>query len=131
MRRITTALAGITALSLALGACASSKATGLPAGPTTPPVGKVCATIDMTDTLKFVPEECTAKVGQKVTWENVGSAAHTVTSEDIETFDSGNISGGGTYEFTFETAGDYPYWCRLHAVQGSRIGMIGTITVEA
>src|SRR5687768_15211682 len=88
MRRPIHALALLAALVLTMAGCASGKATGLPAGPTTAAASKECGTIDMNDTLEFVPEECTAQVGQTVTWENVGGVPHTVTSEDGK-FDSG------------------------------------------
>jgi plastocyanin len=136
MRRIASVSSLAAILAFALGACASGKATGLPAGPTTAPAGKGCSSgIDMTDSLKFDPQECTVKVGDTVTWTNTGSVPHTVTAEDLKTFDSGDpskaIGGGGTFKFTFAKAGSFPYFCRLHASRGSRAGMIGTITVEA
>jgi plastocyanin len=90
----------------------------------------------MTDTLKFVPEKCTVKVDTTVVWKNVGAnLGHTVTAEDPKIFDSGDaahpIAPGGEFKFTFKTAGEFPYFCRLHAAQGVRSGMIGTVVVEA
>ena len=137
MRRFATSLGIVAMLALALGACASSKDTGLPAGPTTAPPGTVCSgVVDMTDTLKFVPEKCTVKIGTTVVWKNIGSQlGHTVTSEDIKTFDSGDASKQippeGEFKFTFSKVGEFPYYCRLHAAQGQRSGMIGTVVVEA
>jgi len=133
MRRPIHALAAVSALALALAGCASGKDTGLPAGPTTAPASKLCATVDMTDALKFDPQECTAKVGQTVTWKNVGGVPHTVTAVDGKTFDSGiknTIGGGGTFTFTFKAAGEYPYYCQLHS-QDKKTGMVGTILIEA
>jgi plastocyanin len=126
-------LAVFAALALTLAGCASGKGTGLTSGPTEEPESKVCSTIDMNDALKFVPEECTAAVGQTVVWKNIGSLPHTVTSEETK-FDSTlakPINAGQEYSFTFKTAGSYPYYCALHATKGARSGMIGTITVEA
>lgn len=137
MRRVVHVLGFAAALTLALGACASDKDTGLGAGPTTAPAGKNCtaAPIHMTDQLTYVPENCTAKVGETVVWETVGAVPHTVTSDDGgKTFDSGStdlVEKAEKYSFTFDTAGSYPYYCRLHAAAGSRAGMVGTITVEA
>ena len=136
MRRFAYALSFIAILALALGACASGKDTGLPTAPTTAAQGKDCSSgIDMIDALKFVPEECTVKVNTEVTWTNAGTVPHTVTAEDLKTFDSGEaskaIAGGGTFKFKFTKAGTYPYFCRLHASRGSRTGMIGTVIVEA
>lgn len=126
-------LAVLAALALTLAACASGKDTGLPSGPTEEPESKKCSTIDMNDALKFVPEECTADVGQTVVWKNVGSLPHTVTSEETK-FDSTLaklINAGQEFRFAFTAAGSYPYYCALHATKGTRTGMIGTIIVEA
>lgn len=134
MRRITHALALIGALAILTTACASDKDTGLPAGPTEAPSSEVCdGTIDMTDQLKFVPENCTVKAGTKVTWTTVGAAPHTATAEPDASvkFDSGNVESGKGFSFTFETAGEVEYYCKLHAAPGARAGMVGTITVEA
>jgi plastocyanin len=135
MRRIAPVLALLGALAILTSACASSKATGLPAGPTEAPTTAACpAEIEMTDTLRFEPQTCSLKVGTTVTWTN-GSIQHTVTSEPdspVE-FDSGTVAGGGEYSFTFETAAVVPYYCKLHTGPGLRTPntMIGTITVEA
>ena len=135
MRRFAQALALLAALTFVATACASSKATGLPAGPTEEPTTAECGIIEMTDSpLAFVPEECSVKVGATVTWENA-SLLHTVTAEPDSPiqFDSGNIEGGGEFTFTFEEAGVVPYYCKAHTSPGLRRPgtMIGTITVEA
>lgn len=132
MRRIVRALTMFSALALALAACASSKATGLPVAPTSPPAGSVCdGTVNMNDALKFVPENCTVKVNATVTWDNVGGLPHTVVSEVEKIFESASIPGGGEFKFTFKTVGSFPYFCSLHTVRGARSGMIGTVIVEA
>jgi len=71
----------------------------------------------------FNPSEQTISAGTTVKWVNNDGYAHTVTSED-GVFDSGNIEGGGSFSYTFESTGDYPYVCTIHS------GMSGTITVE-
>jgi plastocyanin len=40
------------------------------------------------------------------------------------------LPGGEAYELTFDTAGDYPYYCILHASGPEGPGMAGTITVS-
>ena len=75
----------------------------------------------------FEPEELTVSSGTAVTWTNgEGDPVHTVTSDDgaPAEFDSDDIDPGGTFEFTFEEAGEYPYVCKIHA------SMNGTVTVE-
>jgi plastocyanin len=39
------------------------------------------------------------------------------------------LPGGTTYELTFDTAGEFPYYCVLHASGPEGPGMVGTITV--
>jgi len=85
----------------------------------------------------YVPAEITVDVGTEVTWINdddaVGSP-HTVTSGSAETggpqgvfpFDLDLISGvGQEVTFKFETEGEYPYYCMVHA------WMKGTVIVQA
>jgi len=51
------------------------------------------------------------------------AVTHTVTSDNAA-WDSGNIPAGGTFKFTFTTAGTFPYHCTIHP------GMTGTIIVQ-
>ena len=62
----------------------------------------------------FSPATLTILPGTTVTWKNMSSAPHTVTSDDGQTFDSGNIAPGGTFTFKFTVAGSYPYHCNIH-----------------
>ncbi|MBI3977289.1 MAG: DUF11 domain-containing protein [Chloroflexi bacterium] len=54
------------------------------------------------------PAEATVVAGGTVVWTNQASAPHSVTS-DGGLFDSGKISPGGTFTFTFPVPGEYPY----------------------
>lgn len=109
--------------------------------------GSQTVTVDMTDDLTFEPETVEVAVGDTVRWVNVGSIGHTVTAyedripDGAEYFASGgfdneqaakdgypqegNIGEGGTYEHTFETAGDHEYYCIPHELNG----MVGTVRV--
>lgn len=40
------------------------------------------------------------------------------------------LPGGPAYELTFDTAGEYPYYCILHASGPAGPGMAGTVTVS-
>lgn len=62
-------------------------------------------------------------VGTTVTVTNQDDVSHTWTSED-DVFDSGSLSQGESFEYTFEEAGEYTYVCSIHP------GMQGSITVE-
>ena len=62
----------------------------------------------------FNPVTMTIRVGTTVIWKNMSSVPHTITSDDGQTFDSGNILPGSTYRFTFTTSGSFPYHCNIH-----------------
>jgi len=70
----------------------------------------------------FQPSSIPVSVGTTVTWTNTGSVTHNVTST-TGLFSSGNISPGGTFQFTFENAGTYNYTCTIH-------GFAGTVIVQ-
>jgi plastocyanin len=71
----------------------------------------------------FDPSNLTVKTGTTVTWTNLDSVNHTVTS-DTGLFDSGELGKGSTFSFTFDKAGVYTYYCIPHHSK-----MTGTVTV--
>jgi plastocyanin len=88
----------------------------------------------LTDTA-YYPNPLEVNVDQTVVWTNEDFSFHTVTSGDVSDtnsvrlFDSGLAgpgalsSTGKTYEYTFESPGEYPYYCILHP------GMVGKVIV--
>ncbi|MCA9828188.1 MAG: amicyanin [Nitrosopumilus sp.] len=67
----------------------------------------------------YLPYEITISIGDKVTWINDDSATHTVTSGSASAgstgvFDSGLFMAGTTFEFTFDKAATYDYFCMVH-----------------
>lgn len=91
-------------------------ATNTPAGS-----GSGTTVMIMTDSsnpFAFSPTTLTIKAGTTVVWKNVTSVAHTVTSDDGKSFDSGTSNPiapqGGTYSFKFATPGTYAYHCTFH-----------------
>ncbi len=131
--------AGQAALTVAalpiVAACAPS---GGGAGATGTP-GTGGTVVEMTDDLTFEPEQLTVNVGDTVTWRNTGTVAHTSTDdpskaldpanavlpEGAEPWDSGNIAGGEEFSHTFDTPGDYTYFCIPHETAG----MVARLTV--
>jgi plastocyanin len=75
----------------------------------------------------YNPRELTIPVGTTVVWRNTGALPHTATADD-GAFNSGILEGGGSFEFTFTEAGEYPYYCTIHGGPGGT-GMSGTIIV--
>jgi plastocyanin len=69
----------------------------------------------------FDPNPTRVAVGTGVTWTNIGDLPHTVTADG---FDSGIMSPGDDFQWTFDEVGTYDYVCTLHP------GMAGTIIVE-
>ena len=84
----------------------------------------------------YSPNPVEVTVGQTVLWTNDDTAFHTVTSGTIGAADAGQIfdsglagptaliSKGKTFEHTFDTAGEFPYFCTLHPA------MVGTVIVK-
>ncbi|WP_232202942.1 MULTISPECIES: plastocyanin/azurin family copper-binding protein [Nitrosopumilus] len=67
----------------------------------------------------YLPYEATVPVDSTIIWSNDDSAAHTVTSGNVNAgatgmFDSGLFLSGATFEFTFEKPGTYDYFCMVH-----------------
>jgi plastocyanin len=75
-------------------------------------------------TTAYSPNPVTVARGTAVTWVNNDNTAHTATSNDNATFNSGAIPPGGQFTMTFNTAGSFPYRCTLHP------NMVGTVTVQ-
>jgi plastocyanin len=65
----------------------------------------------------------TITAGTQVTWTNQDGATHNVIS-NTGVFSSGDLSGGDTFEFTFDSLGTFPYHCSHHS------GMNGTVIVQ-
>lgn len=77
----------------------------------------------------YSPNPIEVKIGGGVTWSNDDSQIHTATSGSVgsadsgSVFDSGILSPGATFDFVFDKAGTYNYYCTLHPQ------MVGTINV--
>jgi plastocyanin len=68
----------------------------------------------------FNPPEIIINVGDIVRWTNKDAMIHTATS-DNSAFNSGYISTNSTFQYTFNLAGTYNYYCALHAYMTGRI----------
>jgi plastocyanin len=72
---------------------------------------------DQTVTIQgFAFSEGTVTVteGDAVTWTNKDGASHTATADD-GSFDTEGISSGTSKSITFDTAGTFPYHCKIHS----------------
>lgn len=77
---------------------------------------------------EFYPSTLNVAKGATVTWINMDTVPHTVTSGSeaapTSLFDSHEMGHMRSFSFTFDTPGTYTYFCDLHP------GMIGTVTVR-
>lgn len=87
-----------------------------------PPARAEDATVQIRNFM-FAPMDLQVAAGTTVVWKNLDEEPHTVTST-TGLFRSGGIDGGGTYRFTFASAGVYHYVCSIHPQ------MTGTVTVR-
>ncbi|WP_262175326.1 plastocyanin/azurin family copper-binding protein [Haloarcula laminariae] len=138
-RRTVLRMSGV-ALAGGLAGCGGS-------GSDTPTGGDTDNLVEMTDDLNFEPADITVSVGDTVTWTTTGSVPHSVTAYEEQLPDGGTYFASGefdsesaareaypsegavasedSYEHTFETTGEFPYFCIPH-----ESGMKGTVVVE-
>ncbi|MEK6840504.1 MAG: cupredoxin family copper-binding protein [Nanoarchaeota archaeon] len=72
----------------------------------------------------FSPSTLTIKKGDTVTWTNMDSTQHTVTSDSGNELDSSFLSVSQSYSHTFAQVGTFSYHCKPHP------GMKAKIVVE-
>ena len=79
----------------------------------------------------YVPSEITVSSGTSVTWTNDDATIHTVTegipqggAGSTPAFDSSIIAPTAIWENTFDTVGEFNYYCSLHPF------MTGKVTVS-
>jgi plastocyanin len=82
----------------------------------------------------YIPNPVEVNVGATVTWINDDFTTHTATSGDSGSGSTGIFGGsedspeiigpeGDTQSYTFDEAGEFPYYCTLHP------SMVGTVVV--
>jgi len=98
------------------------------------------ATVEMTNTLKFIPKSVIIEAGETVLWKNTSMIVHTVTCdaseatmersvrlpEGAQPFDSGRLQSDAEFRHTFEVKGTYKYFCKPH--EGAN--MVGIVEVK-
>ncbi len=80
-------------------------------------------TVSIVD-FRFDTSEGEVPVGTTVRWVNDDSFAHTVVADD-GSFMSDRIEPGESFEFTFESAGEFAYICGLHPSMTASISAVG------
>lgn len=132
MARLVRPVALVAVVALALVACSSPKDTGLPSSPTPEPVKNTI--VKATGASSFDPKELSVEVGDTVTWE-FEAILHNVVFTTIELNSHPECATalpdkcgavGEEWDHTFETAGEFPFFCIIHGA-----GMSGKIVVGA
>ena len=128
-RLVLRLVAGMAALGLLLAACGDDSggddaatdtaASGEDDGGTEATTSSDCPSEVCMLGIDFTEDTITVSVGDTVTWTNLDSAVHTVTSgtpenPQPEVFDSGELVEGGRFTLTAEAPGEDPYFCTIH-----------------
>ena len=124
------ALSALMVFSIYTAGCNSNIASTPSGGaPATPHGGTESVSIPMDamtlGTAAYGTNPLDVAVGTTVTWTNNDMVAHTVTS-DTGDFDSGAISPGQSFSFTFSQSGNFGYHCTIHGAAA----MSGTVSVS-
>lgn len=73
------------------------------------------------DNFAFAPRQLGVGAGITVTWTNNDAVAHTVSSDDGTSFDSGVLVPGATFQATVSQPGTYTYACHLHPFMKAKL----------
>jgi plastocyanin len=118
-------IAGATTLAACGGGGGGS--SGASASPSTVAAAPVSAAAQQAVAIRnfsFMPRRLTVKKGARITISNRDTTAHTATSDDGSSFDTGSIDPGSSSTITLNTAGRVTYHCSIHPF------MHGTIIVQ-
>jgi plastocyanin len=76
----------------------------------------------------FYPPAVQINPGDIVQWDWVGFLYHTTTSlsTPVPLWDSGVHTNGYTFSHSFPSAGNFPYWCSVHALQQTGTVIVST-----
>jgi len=109
---------------------AAASATAASAATATSTTTKAAATKQvMIENYKFTPASLTVAVGDTVKWTNMDTAPHTVTvTSGPVKFNSGNLSKGQSFSYTFKTPGTYSYYCAVHPDMTAKVTVTGSGT---
>ena len=114
-----TSIVAALLLLIVLSAGISCQGYGKPAPSPAPAPAASGNAVSISD-FAFSLASITVPAGTKVTWTNNDSAPHTVTS-NTDAFESGSLSRGGTFSFTFAQKGTYEYHCSPHPSMNGKV----------
>ena len=119
----TTALP-VTAPPLAVLPAATATVAASPSATSTASISSTSVVIK---NLEFSPSAITVETGTTVTWTNLDSVPHDVTSTASSpvAFKSATLQQGASYQFTFTQAGTYQYSCSIHPFMKGKVKVEG------
>ena len=71
----------------------------------------------------FNPSTLEISLGDTVKWTN-NDSFHRVVSDDDVSFESENLSNGDTFQYQFDTIGEFPYHCGVHSSMTAEITVV-------
>jgi LPXTG-motif cell wall-anchored protein len=80
--------------------------------------------VTITD-FQFGPATITIRVGDTVTWTNSGPSPHTATASGGG-FNTGTLSRGQSGSHTFQQAGTFAYFCKIHPFMHGTVVVTGS-----
>jgi plastocyanin len=128
-RHSISSLAVVAAIALTLASCGGSNDSGgssngsKSTSSSQPASGGSSGGVTISN-FKFAPSTDSVKQGAAVSVTNNDSTAHTATSDDGKSFDTGDINPGSSAKVTVAKPGSYPYHCSIHPF------MHGTLKVQ-
>ncbi len=113
-------IVAIVVLALGSGCCAGAMGSGMGGmhgvgsrAAQTPVVSNAPdVTVEIRD-FDFSPRDLTVNAGTAITWVNRDSVPHDATDENGD-WGTGLFSGGESETLTFESPGEYGYYCTIH-----------------
>lgn len=97
---------------------AKAETTAQAAAQTAAPAGNVVEV--KIDNFSFSPQTITIKPGTTVIWTNRDDIPHTVVSDD-KVFKSKVLDTDEKFSFTFDKAGNFPYFCSVHPKMTAKV----------
>ena len=104
--------------------CGCSKDYSSSSTPYPMPAGTTASSVMVTImNFAFDPDTIRVKTGTTVTWTNMDTTPHTITSLTGE-FNSENIPTYGTFQYTFQAMGTFTYHCTIHPMEKSAVVIV-------
>lgn len=120
------AMSGILLVALLSGVPSATTSLSNPNGQ---PGKRPNATFDVSIVnFQFQPASLTIHIGDTVTWtNNTAMTDHTSTSDTL-VWDSGTLTPGQSFSFTFNSLGVFPYHCNIHHSMTASITVVDLST---